>query len=736
MSWWLLAGVLVALSDAAPPREAPPVSGRPPAFAAAPPEFSGDEDFDPQYIDIDGRDALPRFRQVAPGVYRSGQPNREGLAYVAKLGVKTVLSLRFWRARGEAAEVRRLGMTSLSAPMKGYEYPSFWRVDRALEILADPKRQPVLVHCAHGRDRTGAVIAAYRVVYEDADVAAAAAEARAIGCCPPVFGDIEPWLRRYARYRRGEPPDPKDGPGEVAGRLMLPDAAAGFDLKDPPASFDGAPGRGRASAEAVEAAPRSGTAGRFSPALAPGGAPDPEPPGPGRLTPARRAALVKRAIETLEGNRESFPSPNGRVRFTAPDKDRYPYQWLWDSSFHAIGLRHVDPARAADELKSLLAGQWDNGMIPNMVHARADVLAKRHAKAAGRAFLEWRPLEAVKEARKAAGMWLQDRFLGFAHDGKRRTSGITQPPIVAEAALAVAEKLGAEAGHEFLAEVYPALRRHFDWIDRERVKDGLMVIYHSWESGTDNSPRFDPIYPQEPGRFKEWWFNLTKKLPAIRALKKNGWRSSERFAAKSADMNSYYSENLRALAEIARRVGRAGEAPELESRAESVRRNILEQLWDESRSGFRDLGLVDGEWKRLPAATTMDFMPLYAGVLDPGDPRVGALVSQLTDPERFWTPYPLPTVSRQEPSFDPKGYWRGTSWVNINYLLARGLIRYGRAAEARELIERTLAMIERGGLREYYDPNTAEGQRGKDFGWTSALVIELDAMLDALPPSR
>jgi hypothetical protein len=58
---------------------------------------------------------------------------------------------------------------------------------------------------------------------------------------------------------------------------------------------------------------------------------------------------------------------NDRGGWTVPAADLYPHQWLWDSGFIAIGLRHIDIARAQMELTSLLRGQWSNGMIPHMI---------------------------------------------------------------------------------------------------------------------------------------------------------------------------------------------------------------------------------------------------------------------------------------------------------------------------------------------------------------------------------
>src|SRR3954462_14839351 len=58
---------------------------------------------------------------------------------------------------------------------------------------------------------------------------------------------------------------------------------------------------------------------------------------------------------------------NDRQLWTVPAGDLYPHQWLWDSCFIAIGLRHEDIERAQSELTSLLRGQWNNGMFPNII---------------------------------------------------------------------------------------------------------------------------------------------------------------------------------------------------------------------------------------------------------------------------------------------------------------------------------------------------------------------------------
>lgn len=512
--------------------------------------------------------------------------------------------------------------------------------------------------------------------------------------------------------------------------------AANLALTDAGRAFDGSGKRGAFGSEPV-AAPAAAKGAAAGPLLSltvvpgsPRTAPVPSP-----LTPAQRADLVRRAVQILDGNRQSFPSADGTVHFTAPDKSRYPYQWLWDSCFEAIGLRHVDPVRAEEELRSLLAGQWPNGMIPNIVHARADVLASRQWHQAGEDIKHFHVFAAVKDAFKALDFKVQQGIFAVMYDGKSKSSGITQPPIVAEAALAVAKDLSPQQSAAFLSQTYPQIKRYYDWIARERVQGGLMVIYHSWETGADNSPRFDAIYGVKPGTFHATWFNLMKKFPAILALKENGWKYSDRFAAKCVDMNSYYYSNLLALSEMAREAGHAADAAGYQAQAQAVRSAMQAQLWDPKAGAFRDLGLVKGHWQWLEADTPDEFMPLYAGLLDKNDPRVAGIVATITDPKKYWTPYPLPTVARDDPRFDPKSYWRGTSWVNVNYLVAKGLLAYGYTAQARSLLERTLDMVSRGGMREYFNSETGEGLGAEHFSWTAALVVEINDMLAHMAPA-
>jgi len=154
--------------------------------------------------DVEPAEALGNFHLVAPGFYRSAQPNKDGYARLRQLGFKTILTLKEGAAR-ERADAAPIKVESV--PMSGLSAPSFEEVDRALEVVATAER-PLLVHCQHGKDRTGFVVASYRVMVEGMDVDKAVEEAHSYGCCFVAFGDLGGFLRRYAehaRSRRGTP---------------------------------------------------------------------------------------------------------------------------------------------------------------------------------------------------------------------------------------------------------------------------------------------------------------------------------------------------------------------------------------------------------------------------------------------------------------------------------------------------------------------------------------------------
>jgi protein tyrosine phosphatase (PTP) superfamily phosphohydrolase (DUF442 family) len=124
---------------------------------------------------------IRNFDHVDSNVYRGGQPTAEGFRYLSGLGVKTVIDLRESGERSQAEEriVTGAGMKYVNVPMTGLTPPGPDEITRILDLLEDPSTGPTFVHCQRGADRTGAVIAAYRIDHDRWDNARALRDAKA-----------------------------------------------------------------------------------------------------------------------------------------------------------------------------------------------------------------------------------------------------------------------------------------------------------------------------------------------------------------------------------------------------------------------------------------------------------------------------------------------------------------------------------------------------------------------------
>ena len=126
---------------------------------------------------------VPNFHQVNENVYRGGQPSADGWPSLAKLGVKTVIDLR--RAdehstEEEAKAVEAAGMKYVNVPMKGVVAPSEDQISKVLSLLLNSP-DPVFVHCKRGADRTGTIIACYRMTHDHWNNKQSLSEAKALG---------------------------------------------------------------------------------------------------------------------------------------------------------------------------------------------------------------------------------------------------------------------------------------------------------------------------------------------------------------------------------------------------------------------------------------------------------------------------------------------------------------------------------------------------------------------------
>jgi hypothetical protein len=418
---------------------------------------------------------------------------------------------------------------------------------------------------------------------------------------------------------------------------------------------------------------------------------------------------------------------NDRGTHTVPAEGLYPHQWLWDSCFIAIGLRHLDIDRAQAEILSLLGGQWSNGMLPNMILSHQIFARDRNI---------WRS-------------WLNP----YAPDHVN-TSGITQPPVLAEAIVQIGAKMKKPERRTWYQTVYPALLAYHEWLyaERDPHSEGLVLQIHPWECGLDNTP---PWMQELHEHQLAWWIRVVEKLhieslfnifrrdtryvPAEqrlniidalalystqRRLRRKGYDikkilSHSLFAIEDVNFNSIFIRANQHLVEIAKTI-RKDLPEELVARMKNTE-EAFEQLWDPYSSQYYSREFITHRLIKIPSIGAL--MPLYSGGIS--EERAKQLVRLLEDEHQFGTPYPIPSTPVNSEWFHQLAYWQGPTWVNTNWMIIDGLKRYGFDDHAAALTESTLELVERAGCYEYFSPIDGHPAGTPNFSWTAALTIDL-----------
>ncbi|MBA2514786.1 MAG: hypothetical protein H0V26_10745 [Solirubrobacterales bacterium] len=387
--------------------------------------------------------------------------------------------------------------------------------------------------------------------------------------------------------------------------------------------------------------------------------------------------------------REGLRSDGTPYAYTCPSARRYKHQWYWDSCFHAIVWARIEPWRAREELRTLVRAGRSDGLIPHT------------------AFWGESP------------RWRRAPFYATeAMRGSRATATI-QTPLLAFAW----ERVAAASAQEdpgFANEALGMLTAHHEWLARERDPDGsgLISILLPDESGLDDSPKYDGVYGRlahdRPGHFV-----------LIDRHRRNGWdapafMSVSDLHVKDVLVNVAYALSGAALSRL------LGESERSGVHAVRARRTIaalLERCWDERTGLFSDL--AGRSQRRVPISTWSALSPLALGAAIGEGVRRRLIDEHLLDPARYRAPYGIPSVSMDEPAFNP-GWdrfrtWRGPSWVNTAWLLVPGLDALGHRAEGDRIVGALAEAAGRDGLREYYHPLTGDGLGARDFAFSSLL---------------
>jgi protein tyrosine/serine phosphatase len=146
---------------------------------------------------------LPNFHQVNENLYRGAQPQSGGLKKLSEFGIKTIINLRgaSEETRKQQAEAEASGMRYFNIPLSSIGRPKDHEVERALAIIDARENWPVFVHCKRGADRTGVIIAAYRISREQWTTEQATTEAKRLGMASIQFRK-KGYISDYSKRRQ------------------------------------------------------------------------------------------------------------------------------------------------------------------------------------------------------------------------------------------------------------------------------------------------------------------------------------------------------------------------------------------------------------------------------------------------------------------------------------------------------------------------------------------------------
>ncbi|CAM3164997.1 amylo-alpha-1,6-glucosidase [Prescottella defluvii] len=437
------------------------------------------------------------------------------------------------------------------------------------------------------------------------------------------------------------------------------------------------------------------------------------------FTPTQLAA---RAAYLLRGN------DLGTMTTAAPRL--YPHMWSWDAAFVAVGLAPLSVERAVVELDTLLSAQWSNGMIPHIVFANgADGYFPGPAR------------------------WQCRELAGHAPIGVD-TSGIAQPPVHAIAVQRIldhARRHGRSTravAEEFLDRRWPDLMRWHRWLAhaRDRGGSGRITLYHGWESGMDNSPRWDtpyanvipgPVPPyrredvtvvtdasQRPsnGEYDRYLW-LLEEMKSVR-YDDDALAEKMSFAVEDVFVSAIFALACDVLATIGEEHSRPhADVRELHHWADRFRRGVAATA-DERTGAARDFDVRTG--RPIAAETIAMFAPLLCGGLDRHAER--ALLHTFEGP-RFCTHPDLryavpPSTSPVSRDFRAREYWRGPVWPVMTWLFSWAFARRGWAERSAMLRAEGLRQAADGSFAEYYEPFTGEPLGSMQQSWTAAAVLD------------
>lgn len=276
----------------------------------------------------------------------------------------------------------------------------------------------------------------------------------------------------------------------------------------------------------------------------------------------------------------------------------------------------------------------------------------------------------------------------------------SKPPL---AAWCVMEVYKHTKDVEFLKEMYPKLLKYNQWWYkfRDHNQNGLCEFGSTdgtteaakWESGMDNAVRYDNT-------------SMVQNMD-------NAWS----FNQESVDLNAYLCLEAKLLAGMAKIVGAKYKSP-------TDNEKVNAAFFDTDKGYYYDR---DFNGKFIEVEGSEGWIPLWTGIATKKDAAM--VVKMVTNSSRFATYIPFPTLSADNPNFDPKGYWRGPIWLDQVYFGISGIRKYGYKAEAdtftKQVFDRLSGLKGDSPIHENYGTHTGERLKAPHFSWSAAHLLML-----------
>lgn len=279
----------------------------------------------------------------------------------------------------------------------------------------------------------------------------------------------------------------------------------------------------------------------------------------------------------------------------------------------------------------------------------------------------------------------------------------------------------------FLEAAYGPLVRYADWLDKERdaERTGLYDVRDPYETGQENMSRYTAVDPTADRQHFEYRIRL-----------------------KGVDLTVYAYRLRRALARVAAMLDRSADIGRHDAVADRIAEAVRTHMWDAKAGMFFDVD--PAAMQRTGVKAAVCFYPYMTDIVD--ESHLKGLQRNLFDPDAFWLPYPVPSTSADDPTFDPDARWKGVrqscTWNGRVWPMANAHVieALGRAAtleprlrrRAAELLEGTVRMLffdndpERPNCFEHYSPVNGRPSiyRGIDdyqHSWINDLIIRFVA---------